>query len=201
MSKGVIYACSHRAGGNSDRAAELLARGVRDAGGKADILYLRDFEIRHCLACGFCEKATDRHDRTRCALGKKDQAWEAFAPLLTARTILFASPIYFYALPSRFKTWIDRSQQFWNAWHGKESWLADLPARSAHPVFVAGQRSGNKLFDGARLTLKYFVQNFNATLADPLVFRGLDQSDDLAAHDDFETDIIRLGRRAWEETL
>ena len=199
MERAVIYACSHRAGGNSDRAAELLARGVREAGGEADVLFLRDYEILHCLSCGFCGK-TDRTDRTRCALGKKDHAWEAFVPLFTARTVLLASPVYFYHLPSRLKTWIDRSQQFWQAWNNREPWMADLPRRTAHAVLVAGQPSGDKLFDGARLTLNYFLRNFNLALADPAAFRGVDQPGDLAGRSDFENTIIRLGRTAWEQS-
>jgi hypothetical protein len=198
MSKAVIYACSHRAGGNSDRAAELLARGVREAGGRADVLFLREYEILHCLACGFCAKS-DSTDRTRCALGKKDQAWEAFAPLFTARTVLLASPVYFYHLPSRLKAWIDRGQQFWQAWDNREPWVADLPRRTAHAVLVAGQPTGDKLFDGARLTLKYFLRNFNLNLADPAAFRGVDEPGDLAERADFEDAIVRLGRTAWEQ--
>ena len=199
MDRAVIYACSHRAGGNSDRAAELLAQGVREAGGRADVLILREYEILHCLACGFCAK-TDRTDRTRCALGKKDQAWEVFAPLFTARTVLLASPVYFYHLPSRLKTWIDRSQQFWHARDNGEPWVAGLEQRTAHAVLVAGQESGGKLFDGARLTLKYFLRNFNLDLAAPAGFRGVDQPGDLAGRADFEDAIIRLGRAAWERS-
>ena len=199
MDRAVIYACSHRAGGNSDRAAELLARGVREAGGQADVLFLREYEILHCLACGFCEKSTDRTDRTRCALGEKDRAWETFAPLFTARTVLLASPVYFYHLPSRLKVWIDRGQQFWQAWNNGEPWVADLPKRTAHAVLVAGQPTGDKLFDGARLTLKYFLRNFNLALADPAAFRGVDEPGDLAGRSDFEDAIVRLGRAAWEQ--
>ncbi len=199
MSKAIIYACSHRKG-NSDRAAELLARGVREAGGDPEILHLRNVEVLHCLACGFCDTHTDRTDRTRCALGERDRAWEAFAPLFTARAVLFASPVYFYHLPSRLKTWIDRGQQFWTASRTGEPWVAGLPRRTARAVLVAGQPSGEKLFDGARLTLKYFLQNFNIELAEPLTIRGVDAPTDLAGRDAASADIIRLGRRAWEES-
>ncbi|MDD3313614.1 NAD(P)H-dependent oxidoreductase [Pseudodesulfovibrio sp.] len=200
MTGAVIYTCSHRRGGNSDRAAALLAEGVRDAGGAAEILPLRDYEIQHCLACGFCDKHTDKRDRDRCALGRKDQAWEAFAPLFTARTVLLASPVYFYHLPSRLKAWIDRGQQFWTARRGGEPWVADLPERAVRAVLVAGQPGGEKLFEGARLTLKYFFRNFNLTLADPLALRGLDGPGDLRARREFEEAVAELGRAAWRES-
>ena len=132
MRSAVIYACSHRKGGNSDRAAELLARGIREAGGKSDTIRIREYQIRHCLACGHCDKAIDLQGCERCVLGKTDDAWTLFKPLFTARTVFFASPIYFYHLPSMLKTWIDRSQQFWTARKTGENWIADLPERQAH---------------------------------------------------------------------
>ncbi|WP_207265009.1 NAD(P)H-dependent oxidoreductase [Desulfovibrio sp. Huiquan2017] len=197
MNRAAVFACSHRRGGNSDRAAELLARGVREAGGEADVLHVRDFAITACLACGYCN-TPERTGRERCVLGPTDQAWDLFAPCLEARTVLFASPIYFYHLPSRLKTWIDRGQQFWRARRHDEPWIANLPRRTAHAVLLAGQPSGRKLFDGARLTLKYFVHNFRMDLADPLVFRGVDTRNDLRSKADFEKRIVQLGRTAWE---
>ena len=198
MKNAAIYACSHRRGGNTDRAVDLLARGVREAGGESDIIYIRNHEIMPCLACGFCDKSVDRQGCERCVLGKKDEAWKLFGPLFTAPTVLFASPIYFYHLPSMFKTWIDRSQQFWTAKMTGEAWVANLPERTAHAVFVAGRPKGEKLFEGARVTLKYFVRNFNFTLADSLVFRGVDERNDLSEQDGFETQIVALGKHAWE---
>ncbi|EGB14670.1 iron-sulfur flavoprotein, putative [Pseudodesulfovibrio mercurii] len=197
MTRAAVFACSHRRGGNTDHAAELLAEGVRRAGGAADVYYVRNFEVMPCLACGYCD-APERTGRERCVLGPTDQAWDLFAPCLTARTILFASPIYFYHLPSRLKTWIDRGQQFWRARLDNEPWIADLPPRTAHAVLLAGQPTGEKLFDGARLTLKYFVHNFGMDLAAPLTLRGVDTRNDLRTKADFEARILALGRTAWE---
>lgn len=198
MPRAVIYAASHRKGGNSDRAADLLAEGVRRAGGEADILFIRQYAVRPCLACGVCDRGAGITGHKRCVLGTKDQAWELFEPIFTAPAVFFASPIYFYHLPSMFKTWIDRGQQFWRAQLDGEPWIADLPERAARTVLVAGQPSGDKLFEGARLTLKYFVQNFNMDLAAPVVFRGVDAPGDLAGRMDDEQAIIDLGMAGWE---
>ncbi|MBI9080576.1 MAG: flavodoxin family protein [Pseudodesulfovibrio sp.] len=197
MKKAVIYAGSHRKGGNSDQAANLLARGVQEAGGQTDIIFIRDHAIMPCQACGFCDKSIDHQGSQRCILGEKDEAWTLFSPLFTARTVLIASPIYFYHLPSMFKTWIDRSQQFWTAKTTGEHWVADLPKRTAHTVLVAGRPTGKKLFEGAHITLRYFLHNFNIALADPLIFRGVDKHDDLSRQSDFEARIIELGHHAW----
>lgn len=197
MNKSVIYACSHRRGGNSDRTATLLARGVAEAGGKADVLSIRNHSVMACLACDYCAKAEFKQGKARCALGQQDEAYDLFAPMLTARTVFFTSPIYFYHLPSLFKTWIDRSQQFWAAKKLGEPWITDLPKRTAHAVFHAGRPTGDKLFDGAQVTLKYFLHNFNFTLAEPLIFRGIDGQNDMKTHPDFEQQVIDFGHTAW----
>jgi len=197
MNKSVIYACSHRRGGNSDRTATLLAQGVAEAGGEADVIYIRNHSVMACLACGYCDEAEFKQGVARCVLGQQDEAYDLFKPMLTAKTVFFTSPIYFYHLPSLFKTWIDRSQQFWAAKRLGEPWVADLPKRTAHAVLHAGRPTGDKLFDGAQVTLKYFLHNFNFTLAEPLLFRGIDERDDMERHMDFEQQIIERGRTAW----
>lgn len=197
MDEAVIFACSHRRGGNTDHAARLMAEGVGVAGGHAEIIYLRNHKVLPCLACGYCCESVDRRGRERCVLGAKDEAFELFAKLFSARTVLFASPIYFYHLPSLFKTWIDRSQQFWTARQTGEPWVADLPRRTAHAVLAAGRPEGARLFEGAALTLKYFLHNFNMTLAEPLLLRGIDDRTDLADRSDLEERIMELGKTAW----
>jgi multimeric flavodoxin WrbA len=86
--------------------------------------------------------------------------------------VVFCSPIYFYALPSLCKTWIDRSQRFWEARRKGDAWLLEHPERQGFACLVGGQPAGQKLFDGARLTLKYFLVNFGMTLAEPVGLRG-----------------------------
>jgi len=188
----VIFACSHRGGGNSDAAAELVAQGVREAGAAVRVVRLREYSVLPCLACRAC--AAER--QSRCVLREKDQAEELFDLLMTAPAVVFASPIYFYGLPSLAKTWVDRSQRFWEARRKGDAWVKALKQRQAHVCFVAGQPEGQKLFDGARLTLKYFLVNFGFTLAEPLGLRGVDALGDLLADASASQAAVELGRTA-----
>ena len=190
----VVFACSHRAGGNTDAAAELIARGVREAGGSARIITLREHPVRQCLACRAC--AADA--QSRCVLRATDKAEELFSELMTAPAVIFASPIYFYALPSLLKTWIDRSQRFWEARRKRDSWVMALAERPAFACLVAGQPQGQKLFEGARLTLKYFLVNFGLTLGQPLGLRALDAAGDILADSAAVKSVLALGRSAYE---
>jgi multimeric flavodoxin WrbA len=189
----LVFACSHRAGGNSDAAAELVTRGVREAGGTARVVALRDYNVLACLACRSCAKDVN----SACVLRKKDQAEELFSLLLAAPSVVFCSPIYFYALPSLCKTWIDRSQRFWEARRKGDAWLLEYPERQGFACLVGGQTSGQKLFDGARLTLKYFLVNFGMSLAEPVGLRGKDERGDLLADPLAVDRALALGREAW----
>lgn len=192
-----IFACSHRGGGNSDAAATLLARGVREAGAEARVLALRNYSVLACLACRACAG----EKQSRCVLAAKDQAEELFGVLMAAPVVIFTSPIYFYALPSQCKTWVDRSQRFWEARRKGDPWVMALKDRPAYACFVAGQPTGQKLFDGARLTLKYFLVNFGLTLAEPLGLRGLDAANDLASDAGASALVLDLGREAGRRAL
>lgn len=189
----LIFQCSHRSGGNSDAAAEQVALGVREAGGTARVVAVRDYSVLACLACRACAK----HKDSACVLRKKDQAEELFALLLAAPSVVFCSPIYFYALPSQCKTWIDRSQRFWEARRKGDAWLLAYPERQGFACLVGGQPTGQKLFEGARLTLKYFLVNFAITLAEPVGLRGKDERGDLAADPLALDRALALGREAW----
>ena len=137
MDHAAIFACSHRRRWQfRPRRRAAGRRVVRQAGGRAEVLYVRNYKIMPCLACGYCD-GPERTGQERCVLGTTDQAWELFAHCLSARTILFASPIYFYHLPSRLKTWIDRGQQFWRA-RLDERAVDRGPARTHGPCRAAG---------------------------------------------------------------
>ncbi|SNR67283.1 NADPH-dependent FMN reductase [Humidesulfovibrio mexicanus] len=193
----LVLACSHRAGGNSDAAAQVVAEAAGQAGARARVLALRDFSVLPCLACLACAK----DNGSRCVLAGKDQAEELFAALMRADAVVVASPIYFYGLPSRCKTWVDRSQRFWEARRKGEAWIAALPQRRAFACLVAGQPGGRMVFEGARLTLKYFLVNFGLELAEPLGLRGVDARGEFAANADALDAVRGLGRQAGQAAV
>ena len=188
-----IFMCSHRAGGNSFDAANLFRQGVEEAGGEAFIYKLKKFRIEPCTACGVCAK----DEKHRCPLDGKDFARELFTALKVAPFVFFAAPIYFYHLPSIFKTWIDRSQMHWCAWDAGDEGHRALPERPAYTCLVAGRDRGDKLFDGALLTMKYFLRSFNLHLADPMTLLNTDKAGDLRGNEAAAAALVEMGRNAW----
>jgi multimeric flavodoxin WrbA len=189
-----VFSCSPRAGGNSDHAAECFRSGIRLAGGRCHVYYLRHFNIHPCLGCLRCSQ--DPHGD--CFLTDMDQSGPLFQVLLSAPALFIAAPIYFYHLPAQFKSWIDRSQSYYVRRENEDPVLLQLPKRPAVITLIAGRRQGEKLFDGAMLTLQYFLRTFNFTIQDRLAFRGLEASGDLQTDQGARESLITTGANVWK---
>lgn len=189
-----IFSCSPRARGNSDHSAECYSAGIRQAGGRCHVYYLRHFNILPCLGCLRCSQ--DQHGD--CFLTNLDQSAPLFQVLLSTPLLFISAPIYFYHLPAHFKSWIDRSQSYYLRREKGDPTLLGLPPRQAIVNLLAGRRQGEKLFDGAMLTLKYFLQTFNFQIHDHLPFRGVDAADDLQTNQDARDALITAGAQAWK---
>ena len=188
-----IFSCSPRSGGNSDNAAEFFQEGIRLAGGRSQLFYLRDHAIHPCLGCLRCAE----DPRGECFLTTQDHSASLFQALLAAPMIFIAAPIYFYHLPAQFKAWIDRSQSYYLRWEQGDPLLRGLASRPAIVNLVAGRRQGERLFEGALLTLKYFLTTFNFYIQEHHAFRGVDGSEDLRMHPRARDELIETGRSAW----
>ena len=103
MSKKVlIISSSPRKDGNSDVLCNEFLKGAIDAGHQAEKIFLKDKKINFCAGCGYCAE----NDYQGCA--QKDDMNEILDKMFDADTIVFATPIYFYAISGQMKTFIDR---------------------------------------------------------------------------------------------
>lgn len=189
----VIYAMSPRQGGNSDVAARAFAEGVREAGGEARVIALREYDLMPCRGCYGCRKDLGG----RCVLPDAAAALDLFRPLLEAPLLAFASPIFFYHLPAHAKAFIDRGQPWYLRREAGEELMVNLPKRSAVPILVSGRPRGEKLFEGTLLTLKYFLMPFNVRLAKAVELRGYDDRHDLVEDEAAMRSVRIAGEQAW----
>ena len=100
MSKVLVITTSLRAKSNSDRLAEELIRGAKDAGHEVEQISLNGREIRFCIGCLSCQKTQ------KCVL--KDDAVRIAEKVKEAETLVFVTPIYYYEMSGQMKTLLDR---------------------------------------------------------------------------------------------
>lgn len=192
----VVFLCGPRAGGNSDTAGLAFADGLARTGRAPLIIALRDHVVAPCRGCGACSGAGHR-----CPLDTAgDEAETLFAAMDAAPLLAFASPIYFYHVPALFKALIDRAQRRYEiraaTGASPASGGPDEAGRPAYPLLVAGRPQGARLFEGALLTLKYFLWPFGVVLGQPSLWRGMDAPGDLAGHAEGLAALGALGEAA-----
>ena len=160
---------SPRKGGNSDLLLDEFLRGLRAGGGEVEKLSISDLNISPCRECLAC------YETGECAI--KDEM-ETLAPrLLAADRLVLAAPIFFYGLPAQFKALIDRGQVFWAGKH-LLGLFPPLLDRSAFVILV-GATGGQKLFEGALLTLTYFLETLGVKLRGKLLLRKVGEPEEL----------------------
>lgn len=97
--------------------------------------------------------------------------------------LILASPIFFYAVSAHTKILMDRCNSLWV----KKYWIDQKPFGSQiYPrkgLFITvGSTKGKKLFDGATLSVKYFMDALDMELWRTLICRGIEAEGDILKH-------------------
>ncbi len=179
---------SPRRGGNTELLLEEFLKGAEREGGTVDRLYLADYAITPCKECHGCDQTG------KCVI--LDDMERIYPKLLESDVIVLASPIFFYGVTAWAKALIDRSQALWakkyllkDPSHGKEG-------RRRKGFFISvGATKGQKVFEGAILTAKYFFDTLNADYVGELVVRGVDGKGEILQHPETLQQAFEAGRR------
>ena len=91
---------SPRIGGNSDVLLDQALAGARDGRAETEKIILSRKKISGCLDCGKCNEAGV------CAI--KDDMKEIQQKILAADTVIHSGPVYFWAMTSQMKAYLDR---------------------------------------------------------------------------------------------
>ncbi len=112
----LIISTSPRKGGNSDLLCDQFTLGAWEAGHSVEKIFLRKEKINYCLGCGNCT------DTGKCV--QKDSMNEILAKMVSADVLVFATPVYFYAMSGQLKTFIDRTVPRYRELKGKTYLIA-----------------------------------------------------------------------------
>ena len=162
-------------------------QGAVDAGAKVDEIILRDLKISPCLEIYACKK------EGRCAIN--DDFHQVVDRIQSAKGIILASPVFFYAVSAHTKILMDRCQSLWV----KKYWIDKVPFGQWEPkrkgLFISvGATKGKKLFDGALLTVKYFFDVLDTELYRSLLFRRLEFEGDVLKHPEYLEEAYAAGK-------
>jgi multimeric flavodoxin WrbA len=178
---------SPRRGGNTDVLLDEALKGAKEAGAKVESFRVCDFRITPCRGCHDCAK------KGICVI--KDEMQRIYPRLLEADVVILASPIYFYGVTGWTKALIDRCQALWARKYtlndpalGEQS-----PRRKGFFISVGGTK-GQRLFEGAEYTVKYFFDAFNTSYTGALLFRKVDESGDIHKHPEALPQAYAAGR-------
>ncbi len=94
---------SPRKYGEISKLVWIAKKGVEDAGGIAEIIYLYDYEIKECIGC-----VSDDQKICRFPCIIKDDFNNIAEKILESQGFIIAAPLYWYSVPGRVKNFIDR---------------------------------------------------------------------------------------------
>ncbi len=158
---------SPRRGGNTEILLDEFLKGAEMEGAVIDRLYIVDHVLTPCRECLACFQSG------RCIID--DDMQGIYERLLAADIVVLASPIFFYGVSGWIKALIDRGQALW-----ARKYILNDPSlgkagkkRKGFFISVGGTR-GPRVFEGAKLTAKYFFDAINAVYAGELFFREVD---------------------------
>ena len=176
---------SPRSQGNTELLLDKALEGVREAGAEIEKVFVSKLKISPCLEIHACLEDGN------CAI--KDDMQLLYKKLLKADHVVFASPIFFYGITSQAKAIVDRCQALWVRRYVLGMEKEDK--RERRGVFVSvGATQGEKLFDGAVLTVKYFFDAIGVKYAGDLLVRGVDDKGQIEERPTALQDAFRLGQ-------
>lgn len=179
---------SPRRGGNTEILLEEALKGAEREGAEIERLYLSVLDITPCTECHGCDETGS------CVI--LDDMQKIYPRLLEADIIILASPIFFYGVTAWAKTVIDRSQALWaKKYLVNDPFMGKRGKRRKGFFISVGATKGQKVFEGAILTVKYFFDALNAEYAGELVYRGIDGKGEILNHPEALEQAREAGRK------
>jgi multimeric flavodoxin WrbA len=177
---------SPRKGGNTEILLAEAVRGAEEGGAQVERVDLRDLQISPCMEIYSCKQNG--------ICGIKDDMVELYRSMDASHRLILASPIFFYSVSATAKIFIDRCQAAWARRY-------ILGRRITSPIerrgaFIAvGATKGKRLFDGVKLTVKYFFDAIDMAYADELLVRGMDEKGEVRNFPEHLQAAYELGKR------
>jgi len=152
---------------NSDALLAEALRGAEDDGAVIEHVRLRDLRVAPCRACEACARTGE------CAV--QDDFQPLLDKLIQADRLVFATPVHFMGVAAQGKALIDRCQSLWSRkYRLKRPLHADGPRDRRALVIAVGGSTVDRMFDGIRLVMRYWLDTLEMAYAANLFVRSVD---------------------------
>jgi multimeric flavodoxin WrbA len=162
---------SPRRGGNTDLLLDEALRGAAGEEAQVERIRLSEKKITPCTECLSCFKDG------LCIV--PDDMQNLYPSLLEADIVIFASPVFFYGVTGWAKAMIDRCQALWARKYVLHDPALDKKRKRKGFFISVGGTKGQRMFEGAVLTVRYFFDAFDTAYTGDLLFRGVDAGGDI----------------------
>jgi len=171
---------SPRKKGNTDFLLSSFMNEVENAGASTHIVDISKRNIMPCMEYNVCEK------KGTCPID--DDMNDIYSLFREADIIVLATPIFFYSAPAQIKALIDRSQTLWARKYRLK--LKDPGYKTRKGFLLAlGATKGANLFEGMKLTAKYFFDAVAASFEGSLTYHSVEKRGDMEAHPSVAEDV------------
>lgn len=174
---------SPRIGGNTDLLLDATLNGAQSRGAGVEKINIDSLRIAPCREIYACLKDG------KCAI--KDDMDALYDKLVNADAVIVATPVFFYTVSAQLAALISRCQALWSRRYVLNMYI---PAKKGAFIAVGATR-GARLFDGPKLTIRYFFKAINAEYTEELLIRGIDKKGEIIEHPTALKDAYELGKR------
>jgi multimeric flavodoxin WrbA len=175
---------SPRIKGNTDLLLDSALKGAQGQGAGVEKVVVDRLTIAPCKEYYGCLKDGN------CVI--RDDMDDLYHKILETDAVIVASPIFFYTVSAQLMLLISRCQALWARKYVLKN--MDIPLKKGAFIAVGATR-GARLFDGPKLTIKYFFQAINADYSDELLIRGVDKKGEIKEHPTALAEACELGKR------
>lgn len=163
-----------------------LLRGAEESGVGIEKIYISELHIQPCNQCDYCLQTG------MCNI--EDNMQPLYNKLLKTDWLVLASPIYFMAHCAQAKLLIDRCQAIW----ARHNILRQTPAPNISAdrrgIFISvGATHGEKVFAGAKETMKWFFNTLEIQYWGNLLFEGIDKKGAIREHQNALKEAYKMG--------
>lgn len=181
----LIFNGSPRKGGNTELLLTSVLTGIEQSGFRAEYIDLPQLAIHPCISCGHCEQ------EGHCIF--TDDMTALYSKIEAAQRIVIASPIYFYGVTAQTKMFIDRCQVLWSRKYLLRKSKTYRENLRGYMVSVGGT-TGEKVFDGARLTIRYALDAMDCPYSGELLVKGVDKKGTVARNTEKMAEALQFGK-------